>query len=378
MTDANNSNPRNRNRNRNRTYGNPTPPPSLVDERSERWAFFIFLVFLIVLFATAAWLVFGDHAAPEPLQPETASTSTETIAIHEPIQPLPLRVALNPDKVTLGQMLFFDARLSRDNTIACVTCHDLSRGGADGKPVATGIGGAKGEINTLSVFNAAYHLAWFWDGRATTLTDQVDGPIHNPKEMGVTWNALVQKLKQVNEYQRRFNIFYENGITEENIKDAIVTFEKSLITPNARFDRYLRGETDAIDANEKHGYQLFKDYGCIACHQGMNIGGNMFQIFGVAKNYFENRSNITRADMGRFNVTGREEDRHMFRVPSLRNVALTAPYFHDGSRGSLEQAVQAMAEFQLGRTISDTDVALIVGFLNTLTGEYPYQGDDDE
>jgi cytochrome c peroxidase len=355
-------------------YGTPTPPPNLTDERGERRAFYLFLLFLLLLFAIATWLFFGDHDPAATTPAEVALESNETAIIHEPIQPLPLQVELDPHKVALGQLLFFDPRLSRDNSVACAACHDLSRGGTDGKVVATGIGGAQGTVNTLSVFNSAYQLAWFWDGRATTLYDQIDGPIHNPKEMGAKWEELVLKLRQVKEYQQAFQQIYPEGITEHSIKDAIVAFEQSLITPNARFDRYLRGDHNAIDADEKLGYQLFKEYGCIACHQGMNIGGNMFQIFGVAKNYFESRGNITQADLGRFNVTGLEEDRHRFRVPSLRNVALTAPYFHDGSRATLEAAVRVMAEYQLGRTITDADVALIVRFLHTLTGEYYYQG----
>ncbi len=355
-------------------HAEATPPPNRVDERRERWEFFIFLLFLLVLLATAVWLIFGDHTPPEEDTLESFRPVSEATFSREPIQPLPLQVKIDPRKVALGQRLFFDPRLSKDDTIACVTCHDLSHGGADGKKVPTGIGGAQGVINTLSVFNATYHIAWFWDGRAATLNDQIDGPIHNPKEMGITWEALVQKLKHAKDYQHDFHALYPDGINEINIKDAIVAFEKTLITPNARFDRYLRGENDAISTEEKRGYQLFKEYGCIACHQGMNIGGNMFQLFGVAKNYFENRGNITKADLGRFNVTGQEDDRHRFRVPSLRNVALTAPYFHDGSSTTLDQAVRIMAEYQLGRGISDEDAALIVAFLNTLSGEYPYQG----
>lgn len=368
MSEADNSSSRARNHN------SATPPPNPVDERSERWGFFVFLLFLLVLFATAAWLILGDHSPRAESDHEPLIAEAGNSAIHEPLQPLPLHVELEPHKVALGQLLFFDPRLSRDDTIACSTCHDLSRGGADGKSVATGIGGAQGAVNTLSVFNTAYQLAWFWDGRATTLAEQIDGPIHNPKEMGSSWDVLVQKLKGIKEYQRDFNALYPDGVTEHNIKDAIVIFERSLITPNARFDRYLRGDSSALSADEKRGYQLFKEYGCVACHQGMNIGGNMFQIFGVAKNYFENRGNITRADLGRFNVTGKEEDKHRFRVPSLRNVALTSPYFHDGSRATLEQAVRVMAEYQLGRSLSDEDVMLIVAFLQTLTGEYPGQG----
>lgn len=367
MSDTDNS------RSRAREY--PLPPSSRAADQSERWAFYIFLLFLLVLIATAIWLMYSDHSGADDDADGTAPLASSTNqAIHEPLQPLPLRVDLDPGKVTLGQLLFFDPRLSRDDSISCSTCHDLSRGGADGKSVATGIGGAQGEVNTLSVFNTAYQLAWFWDGRAATLEEQIDGPIHNPREMGSTWDLLVDKLKGITEYQSQFGTLYSDGVTVANIKDAIVNFEKSLITPNSRFDRYLRGDSSALSAEEKHGYQLFKEYGCIACHQGMNIGGNMFQIFGVAKNYFENRGNITKADMGRFNVTGREEDRHRFRVPSLRNVALTSPYFHDGSRATLDQAVRVMAEYQLGRTLSDEDVMLIVAFLQTLTGEYPFQG----
>lgn len=350
------------------------PPAALADERGERWAFYTFTFFLLLLFATAAWLLFGEHSHVDKLELGTTFPNSESITIYEPIQPLPLGVELDPAKVALGQKLFFDPRLSGDNTIACVSCHDLNHGGDDNKPLPTGIGGSVGEVNSLSVFNAAYHVAWFWDGRAATLSDQIDGPIHNPREMGSTWQELVLKLGDVEEYRRAFAEIYEDGVTTDNIKDAIVSFERSLITPNARFDRYLRGQSDAIDESEKQGYQLFKEYGCIACHQGVNIGGNMFQVFGIAKNYFDNRGNVTKADLGRYNVTGLEEDRHRFRVPSLRNVELTSPYFHDGSAKTLEQAVRIMAEYQLGRTIPDEDIALIVAFLKTLTGEYPYQG----
>ncbi len=348
---------------------------SSLDENGERWISRVFLVFLLSLFASALWLLFVE---PEHFEQPLAAPGVsplETLIIHEPIQPLPLQVDLDSRKVTLGQRLFYEPRLSGDGTIACANCHDLSRGGADGKVVATGIGGALGKVNTISVFNTAYQLAWFWDGRASTLEEQIDGPVLNPGEMGSNWEDVVDKLKQEQEYVTIFTNIYHDGITIDNIKNAIIAFEKSLVTPNSPFDKFLRGDPLAINEDEKKGYQLFKDYGCIACHQGMNVGGNMFQIFGVAKDYFEKRGNITQADQGRFNVTGLVADKHYFRVPSLRNVALTAPYFHDGSRVTLEQAVYAMAEYQLGRTITPDDIKLIVRFLHTLTGEYTPQGD---
>ena len=167
-----------------------------------------------------------------------------------------------------------------------------------------------------------------------------------------------------------FNASYANGIKSETIKEAIATFERSLITPNSRFDRFLRGDRGSLTDEEKDGYGLFKSYGCASCHQGMNAGGNIFQKFGVMGNYFADRGKETKADLGRFNATGDQADRHVFKVPSLRNIALTAPYFHDGSASSLEEAVEVMSKYQLGRRLPPEDVARIVAFLKTLSGEY--------
>lgn len=296
------------------------------------------------------------------------SPGAQAANLNEPIQPLP-EVQLDQAKVALGKRLFHEPRLSKDNTIACASCHGLDQGGVDGRRVSKGIGGAEGSINAPTVFNSGLNFRQFWDGRASSLEEQADGPVQAAPEMGASWPEVVTKLRKDPEYQRAFATVYpKDGLTAQNIKDAIATFERSLVTPS-RFDRYLRGEATAITAEEKQGYELFKSYGCIACHQGVNVGGNMFQYFGVMGNYFQDRGNITEADYGRYNVTKKEQDRFMFKVPSLRNVALTPPYFHDGSAQTLEDAVAVMAKYQLGRTIPERDRGLIIHFLRSLTGE---------
>lgn len=287
----------------------------------------------------------------------------------EPIQPLPQTVDLNPDKVSLGRDLFFDTRLSRDSTLSCGSCHDLALGGADGKPVSRGMDGEMGEINTPTVFNSGFNFVQFWDGRAESLNSQMAGPINNPAELGASWTSVIDRLGRDPQTTERFEKIYPEGITQTTIQDAIATYERSLITPNSRFDRYLNGNAGAITKQEKQGYALFKSLGCSACHQGRNVGGNMFQKFGIMHDYFAQRGNITKADQGRFNVTGLEEDRHVFKVPSLRNIELTGPYFHDASVDTLDGAVEIMAYYQLGRRISAQDRDRLVAFLKTLTGE---------
>jgi cytochrome c peroxidase len=207
-----------------------------------------------------------------------------------------------------------------------------------------------------------------WNGRAASLEEQIDIPVKGKSGMGSNWPEIISKLSQDQDYLRIFSALYPDGLQSRNIKDAIATFERSLATPS-RFDRHLKGDANAISADEKKGYALFKSYGCIACHQGTNVGGNMFQRFGVMGNYFEDRGGITKADYGRYNITGREEDRFVFRVPSLRNVALTPPYFHDGSAKTLEAAIGVMAQYQLGAILPDQDRDLIIKFLQSLTGE---------
>ena len=287
----------------------------------------------------------------------------------EPIKPIPEAVNVNPFKVELGRSLFHDTILSKDDTIACASCHELASGGDDGLRVSIGIEGREGPINSPTVFNTAFNFKQFWDGRARDLEAQIDGPIQNPVEMGNLWPDVVSKLYQDSDYPAQFNAIYPDGINRKNVKNAIAEYLKSLITPNSRFDQWLKGDESALTDYEKHGYALFKDYGCSSCHQGANVGGNMFQVFGVLNDYFTRRGQITDADYGRYNVTGNPADRHAFKVPSLRMAALTAPYLHDGTAATLRDAVDAMFEFQLGRSAPDEDKEAIVDFIETLAGE---------
>jgi cytochrome c peroxidase len=286
----------------------------------------------------------------------------------EPLKPLPQKLDLDVRKVALGRSLFNDKRLSKDNSLACASCHDMAKGGADARPSALGINGQVGPINTPTVLNSGLNFRQFWNGRAASLEDQAAGPVHNPGEMGSNWPEVLGKLGQDAKLVEQFKTAYNDGLQPYNIQDAIATFERSLVT-SSRFDRYLRGEQGAINDDEKRGYQLFKSYGCAACHQGVNVGGNMYQKFGVMGDYFKDRTTITEADLGRYAITKKEVDRYVFKVPSLRNVELTAPYFHDGSATSLEAAVEVMFRYQLGRPAPAADRALIIGFLKTLTGE---------
>jgi cytochrome c peroxidase len=270
----------------------------------------------------------------------------------------------------LGEKLFQDVRLSQNNRVSCVSCHNLSQGGAARRSHSPGIDGAKTDVNTPTVFNVRFNFRFNWDGEFERLFDHLDALMTNPKVMGIQWQKAIESFQNTPEYARSFNQIYPDGVTQTNIKDAIVAYELSLNTPNARFDRFLGGDKQALTAEEQKGYQLFKTYGCISCHQGVNVGGNMFQPFGAIGNYFADRGNITKADYGRYNVTKNEADRYVFRVPSLRNVALTPPYFHDGSAQTLEQAIAIMTKYQLGRSLSQEQIDLIAQFLRTLNGVY--------
>ncbi|MDJ0796877.1 MAG: cytochrome-c peroxidase [Calothrix sp. MO_167.B12] len=289
----------------------------------------------------------------------------------EPIQPIPLKVELDSRKVELGKKLFHEPRLSSNNSMSCATCHILEKGGTERLPTSKGMNGHQLSLNSPTVFNSGFNSRQLWDGSVETLEDQIDGPILKVGEMGgASWSDIVRKLKQDSEYAATFKRIYADGMNRNNIKDAIATFERSLYTPNAPFDKYLRGDEDAISKEAKEGYNLFKSYGCVTCHQGMLVGGNMFQKFGIFGNYFADRGNVVKSDLGRYNVTKNEQDRHVFKVPSLRNIMLTAPYLHDGNAKTLDEAIKLMAKYQLGVEIPQKDVDLIMKFLITLTGEY--------
>lgn len=280
-----------------------------------------------------------------------------------------VRPELDMQKVELGRLLFHEKRLSADNSISCAHCHALDAGGVDGTVHSFGVNGAEGGINAPTVYNSGFNLAQFWDGRAATLEDQIDGPVHNPVEMASSWPEILSKLRQDSRYQETFGQLYDDGLTADNIKNAIATFERSLVTVNSPFDRYLSGDAQAISAEARRGYELFRDYGCISCHQGANVGGNMFQIFGVFGDRIHDRGNEQAVDAGRFNVTGDPSDRYKFKVPSLRVVTLTAPYFHDGSVAQLDDAIRIMGRYQLGRDIPDEDIHDLIAFLESLVGE---------
>lgn len=290
--------------------------------------------------------------------------------LDEPLKPLPAVPEQNPLQVELGRRLFNEPRLSVNNSLSCASCHRLEIGGADDKALSTGFKGDPLTINTPSVFNASLNFRQFWNGRADSLETQAHEVVQSPSEMGSHWEQVVQMLSADPDYKNAFTKAYPDGVTMNNVQSALATYERTLISANSRFDQYLSGNTEILTTDEKYGYQRFKDYGCIACHQGVNIGGNMFQKFGVMGDYFQARGNPTEADLGRYLVTKAEEDRNVFKVPSLRNVAVTAPYFHDGSAKTLEEAVDVMFKFQLGRVPSDKDKDLIIKFLKTLTGEW--------
>jgi len=315
------------------------------------------------------WGMHGD-AASDNISPGGDNSSRQSsLSGSGPMLPLPTVPDLPADRVALGKRLFFDTRLSHDNTIACVNCHRLDRGGSDRQTVSVGIDGKKGSVNAPTVFNSSLNFVQFWDGRAASLEEQAAGPVHNPLEMGSNWAEVIPKLGRDEDYRREFARIYKQGMTGETIVDAIATFERTLLTPNSPFDRYLRGEKDALNPLERSGLQRFLDYGCASCHQGAGIGGNMFQRFGVMGSYLKDNAG-QQADLGRFNVTKLDNDKNVFKVPSLRNVEVTAPYFHDGSAESLEEAVVIMGRYQLGREFSGEDVTALVAFLRTLTGEW--------
>lgn len=285
----------------------------------------------------------------------------------EPIQPIVYPVDLNEAKVELGKKLFFDPRLSRSGWISCHSCHNLSMGGTDNLVSSIGHGWAEGPINSPTVLNASYNLAQFWDGRALDLQDQAAGPIENPVEMAGSHDLAVSVLSTIPGYVAEFaEVFGEQPIDISLVTDAIAEFEKTLVTPDSPFDLWLKGDDDALTQQEKDGYELFKLTGCIGCHNGPAVGGTAFQKMGSFNRYETNN-----AAVGRQAVTGDRVDRMRFKVPVLRNIELTYPYFHDGQVRTLEEAVDTMVWVQLNRRFSEEGRGKIVAFLKSLTGKQP-------
>ncbi|MDD5912302.1 MAG: cytochrome c peroxidase [Bacteroidales bacterium] len=284
-------------------------------------------------------------------------------------------ISTDPAKVALGNILFHDTRLSVNNTISCASCHDLKTAGVDNEDVSDGVFDLEGGVNAPTVFNSVYNFVQFWDGRAETLAKQAAGPPLNPVEMGCqSFDEIVAKLVCDKEMVKMFNAIYPEGITEETITDAIAEFEKTLVTPDSRFDKYLKGDQTAINDQEKAGYDLFLATGCATCHNGPILGGQSYELMGVKADYFAERGKeLTNEDNGRFKETQCERDRHRFKTPGLRNVALTWPYYHDATRATLEEAVRDMGKYQSGVKLSQSQISDMVAFLNTLTGEFEGQ-----
>jgi len=279
-------------------------------------------------------------------------------------------------KIELGQILYHDPRLSSTGTVSCASCHNTMLGGEDNRPNAMGVHGQTGGRSAPTVWNAAFSKVQFWDGRAATLEDQAAGPVTNPIEMGMkSWDDVVARLKAIDGYQELFeSAFGKDSITKENATKAIAAYERTLITPNSPYDKYVKGDESALTAQQIRGMQKFEEVGCTSCHSGPAFNGEgAFHKFPVADNgYFEAQHHFKK-DKGLAEVSKNPADEHLWKVPTLRNIALTAPYFHNGSVKSLESAVEVMAKLQLGKDLSKEETADIVAFLKALTGEFPRQ-----
>jgi cytochrome c peroxidase len=309
------------------------------------------------LLATAAVSVSGISMAYD-----------EIISVrNEPVQPIQPAKVDDPQLVKLGAMLFFDPRLSKSGFISCNSCHNLSRGGSDNLKTSIGDKWQEGPINSPTVLNSSLNVAQFWDGRAADLKEQAGGPIANPGEMAFTHELAVEMLQSVPGYTVEFRkAFGTDKIDIDMVTDAIAAFEETLVTPHSKFDKWLAGDDDALTPTELRGYELFKTSGCVACHNGASLGGNSFQKMGLVEPY-----HTTAEAEGRSAVTGKDADRFNFKVPTLRNVEMTYPYFHDGGAETLVEAVDIMGRLQLGKRFTPDENAAIVAFLKTLTGEQP-------
>lgn len=337
----------------------------------------------VPLTALAALSLGACQASTSDTQGDTLATTTDALILaardqFEAIPEAPAKLAgvnATAEMVALGEALYFDPRLSESHALSCASCHNMGLGGADARSTSVGHHWQLGGRNAPTVLNSAYNLAQFWDGRAADLVEQAAGPIANPVEMAMPNGQLVPTVKSIPGYAPMFAKAFpaeENPITEKNIPLAIAAYEATLVTPNSPFDRFLKGDAKALDDQQRRGLQAFMDNGCTACHSGMNVGGSMYAKFGMVA--APPASMLPASDLGRYDVTKEDTDRYAFKVPTLRNVALTAPYFHTGSVWSLDEAVKVMAQTQLGKTLSDSETSDIVAFLGSLTGDQPKSG----
>jgi cytochrome c peroxidase len=314
-------------------------------------------------------LLLGLHgAAADPLR-------DQAIDLFEPIPATPVELPGNPAtpaKVELGKALYFEPRLSESHNISCNSCHLVNMGGVDGRPNSIGHNWQRGGRNAPTVLNAVFNTAQFWDGRAADLQEQAGGPIANPIEMGITKEHAVEQLKGIPGYVAMFKSAFPDEadpVTYDNIERAIAVFEATLITPGAPFDRWLQGDDAALSDAQKRGLSVFIDKGCATCHSGINVGGGMYAAFGVVQR--PGWEYLPPDDRGRFQVTKTVEDDYVFKVPTLRNIELTAPYFHSGHAWDLRQAVAVMSEAQLGATLTEQEIDDVTEFLRSLTGAQP-------
>ena len=320
----------------------------------------LFIVVIELLIALGTGCSSGPQKASiDPAKLRLFSTAPDSVP--------PKGGELTVEKVALGRMLYYDTRLSKSQKISCNSCHDLARYGVDGNPVSTGHKGQKGDRNSPTVYNAAGHFVQFWDGRARDVEEQAKGPMMNPVEMAMASDkVVVATLKSMPEYVAAFKKAFptdKDPVTFDNVGNAIGAFERKLVT-SSRWDKFLKGD-EALTAEEKAGLATFINTGCITCHAGTYLGGNMFQKVGAVKPWPD------ATDPGRFTVTKNEVDRMMFKVPSLRNIEKTGPYFHDGKTATLAEAITKMGVYQIGKTLTDTEVKSIETFLKALTGEIP-------
>jgi cytochrome c peroxidase len=301
--------------------------------------------------AIGALLLGSLQLSAEPSQPLDQPLKSNSTIADEPITPIPEPPSIDPLKVKLGERLFGDPRLSHDNSRSCLSCHDLNTNGASTTRQDIGLDGSNPPLNTPTVFNATLSFRFGWEGKIRTIESDVNAILENPQIMGLSVSELAEKLAADPDMRRDFTAAYGSGPDAKNILDAIVSFQRTLVTPDSRFDRWLTGDSAALSANELDGYRLFKSLGCVSCHQGVNIGGNLFERHGIFHPLASPKPEI-------------------LRVPSLRNVATTPPYFHDGSAQTLDEAVRKMGLAQLNSTLTDQQVKAIVAYLQTLTGKY--------
>jgi cytochrome c peroxidase len=329
---------------------------------------FNYLRFVLVIFNILIVLIIGNQIAiAQEVLPFKADIPTDNPQLTE--------------KILLGKTLFFDPRLSLDGTVSCNSCHNVMGGGEDGRSFSVGVGAQLGGRNAPTVWNSAFHSVQFWDGRAATLEDQAKGPLVNPLEMAMkNLDAVVSRINQIPGYREMFEKVFKSkeAVNIDNVAKAIASFERTLITPNARFDKYIRGNKRILSSVEIKGYEVMKTTGCFSCHSGINFSGPKLPVgTGFYMKFptflgseFDAKYNLLK-DEGRFAVTKKVEDLHFYKVPTLRNIAITAPYFHNGSVATLDEAVRVMAKTQLNKQLKDDEVKAVVSFLNTLSGEKP-------